>query len=116
MEEVFAYETRQKSNFLGYQANQALDFKTDLSEYLNYHVNNIGDPFQSGNFTVNSKFVERAVLDYFASLWHARWPYEKDDTCSKEWRESYWGYVLSMGSKVIKNRTFNKFTVNSEIA
>jgi histidine decarboxylase len=98
LKQVLAYESRQKANFLGYQANQQIDFKTDLSEYLSYHVNNIGDPFESGNFTVNSKFVERAVLDYFASLWHARWPYEKDDKLSAYWRESYWGYVLSMGS------------------
>ncbi|MDR2796034.1 MAG: hypothetical protein LBB47_04905 [Spirochaetaceae bacterium] len=98
LQQILAYESRQKTNFLGYQANQQFDFKPDLSEYLKYHVNNIGDPFQSGNFTVNSKFVERAVLDYFASLWHARWPYEKDSTFSADWRESYWGYVLSMGS------------------
>jgi histidine decarboxylase len=42
--------------------------------------------------------VERAVLDYFASLWNARWPHEKDKAYSKEWQDSYWGYVLSMGS------------------
>jgi histidine decarboxylase len=98
LKQILIYESQQKSNFLGYQANQKFDFKTDLSEYLNYHVNNIGDTFQSGNFTVNSKFVERAVLDYFASLWHARWPYESDGKFSTDWRESYWGYVLSMGS------------------
>jgi histidine decarboxylase len=98
LRQIYTYESLQKLNFLGYQANQNFDFQTDLSEYLNYHVNNIGDPFQSGNFTVNSKFAERAVLDYFASLWNARWPYESNDKYSDEWRESYWGYVLSMGS------------------
>lgn len=98
LRQIYTYESRQKLNFLGYQANQKFDFKTDLSEYLNYHVNNIGDPFQSGNFTVNSKFAEPAVLDYFASLWNARWPYESNNEYSCEWRESYWGYVLSMGS------------------
>ncbi|WP_325205982.1 hypothetical protein [Vibrio sp. 03_296] len=29
-------------------------------------MNNVGDPFVDGNYTVNTKFVERMVLDYFA--------------------------------------------------
>jgi histidine decarboxylase len=97
--ELLNYESVQKASFLGYQANQKLDYDSDLHQYLNYHINNIGDPFQSGNFTVNSKFVERAVLDYFASLWNARWPHENDPQLPyEEWKDSYWGYVLSMGS------------------
>jgi histidine decarboxylase len=86
------YLAEQKSHFLGYQANQKLDYEADLKQYLNYHVNNIGDPFQSGNFTVNSKWMERAVLDYYATLWHAVWPHDPKDP------ESYWGYVVTMGS------------------
>lgn len=86
------YEARQKENFLGYQANQKLDYEGDLHQYLDYHINNIGDPFQSGNFTLNAKWMERAVLDYYASLWNARWPHDEKDP------ESYWGYVLAMGS------------------
>ncbi|GHU56838.1 hypothetical protein AGMMS49975_20960 [Clostridia bacterium] len=94
------YEAAQKSHFLGYQANQSGKYD-GLSEYLDMHVNNIGDPFVSGNFTTNSKFAERAVLDYFASLWHAKWPCEahfSDGEKSKDWQDSYWGYALSMGS------------------
>jgi histidine decarboxylase len=86
------YESTQQGRFLGYQTNQRLDYEDDLKQYLNYHINNIGDPFTSGNYTMNSKFMERAVLDYYASLWNARWPHDKDDG------ESYWGYVLTMGS------------------
>ncbi len=96
--ELYEYETTQKSNFLGYQANQKLDFQEDLSQYLNYHINNIGDPFVSGNFTVNAKFAERAVLDYFASLWNAQWPHEYNPgILPPDWKNSYWGYVVSMG-------------------
>jgi len=86
------YESTQQGCFLGYQTNQRLDYEDDLKQYLNYHINNIGDPFTSGNYTMNSKFMERAVLDYYASLWNARWPHDPDDG------ESYWGYVLTMGS------------------
>ncbi|MBD2255235.1 histidine decarboxylase [Nostoc parmelioides FACHB-3921] len=85
------YQFVQKNHFLGYQVSQSFNYEEDLKQYLNYHINNVGDPFQSGNFTVNSKFMERAVLDYYASLWNARWPHDPNDT------ESYWGYVLTMG-------------------
>lgn len=36
--------------------------------------------------------MERQVLDYFANLWHAQTPSNQTNP------ESYWGYVLSMGS------------------
>jgi hypothetical protein len=87
------YMSVQKKHFLGYQANQFLEYEENLKQYLDYHVNNIGDPFQGGNFTLNSKWMERAVLDYYASLWNARWPHNP-----KKDEDSYWGYVLSMGS------------------
>lgn len=81
----------QQENFLGYQVNQQLEFDADLHAILNCHVNNVGDPFVTGNLTTNSKLMERAVLDYYGALWHARWPHDPQDP------ESYWGYVVSMG-------------------
>jgi len=86
------YINQQIAEFLGYQADQKLDYKEELSYFLDCHVNNIGDPFTNGNFTVNSKVMERAVLDYFAALWHAKVPHDPKDV------DSYWGYVLTMGS------------------
>ncbi|OBR63118.1 hypothetical protein A7K91_23750 [Paenibacillus oryzae] len=85
------YTLLYRANFLGYQANQALNYKDDLGDYLNLHLNNIGDPFQSGNFMLNTKWIERAVLDYFAKLWNAKAPHDDKDG------DSYWGYVVSMG-------------------
>jgi histidine decarboxylase len=85
------YLSVQQANFLGYQVNQNLDYTANLQQYLNCHINNVGDPFITGNLTVNSKLLERAVLDYYASLWNARWPHQPQDG------ESYWGYVVSMG-------------------
>ncbi|GHH24625.1 pyridoxal-dependent decarboxylase [Streptomyces rubradiris] len=82
----------QTRNFAGYQVNSALDYEKRLGHYLNRHLNNVGDPYQSSSYTLNSKVLERAVLDYFASLWHAKWPHDPEDP------ESYWGYVLTMGS------------------
>lgn len=86
------YHDEQKERFLGFQANQSFPHLTGLEEYLQCQLNNLGDPFGPGNFTLNTKWLERSVLDYYASLWNARWPHDPKDP------ESYWGYVLSMGS------------------
>ncbi|PHM52316.1 histidine decarboxylase [Xenorhabdus sp. KK7.4] len=55
-------------------------------------LNSVGDPFVAGDFRLNSKVFECAVLDYFAKLWNAP---DRDSTTPGE---GYWGYVLSMGS------------------
>lgn len=85
------YLSQQKSHFLGFQANQELRYEDELAKYLDCQINNLGDPYKDGNFTLNSKIIERAVLDYYAQLWNIT-SYNPDDP------ESCWGYVLSMGS------------------
>jgi histidine decarboxylase len=92
LRQIWRHQARQKANFLGYQCNQRLDYAEDLGRHLDFHINNIGDPFHSGKATINTKEAERAVLDYYAALWNARWPHDPRDG------ESYWGYVLTMGS------------------
>lgn len=82
----------QREHFLGYQANQKMDYMDDTKQFLNCHVNNVGDPFTPGNLTVNSKVMEQAVLDYYATLWNAKLPHDPSVP------DSYWGYVLTMGS------------------
>ena len=95
LNQLRTFLTDKKRFFLGFQANQNLDFR-ELSEYLDFHVNNIGDAFQQGNFGVNSKWMERAVLDYFAGLWNIRSPHRPGGAPPES--ETYWGYVLAMGS------------------
>ena len=93
LEQMRRYHDQQKGRFLGYQANQeSFPHLEGLAHYVQCQLNNLGDPFQEGNFTLNSKWLERAILAYYASLWNARWPHDRKDP------ESYWGYVLSMGS------------------
>jgi histidine decarboxylase len=92
LEALSKYLNNQKKFFLGYQINNKMDYENDFKEYLNIHINNIGDPFTDGNLTMNSKVMERPLLDYYAELWHAQCPHDKANP------ESYWGYVLSMGS------------------
>ncbi|WP_051690968.1 pyridoxal-dependent decarboxylase [Photorhabdus australis] len=90
--ELDSYVQKTREKFLGYQANQELDYSSEIGKYLDVHLNNVGDPFMAGNFRLNSKFVERAVLDYFAKLWNI------PDRYNTAPGEGYWGYVLSMGS------------------
>lgn len=87
-----SYLERQSSTAVGYQLTSNLNYSARLSRYLDQHLNNVGDPYESGAYTPNSKVLERAVLDYFASLWNAKWPHDPADP------DSYWGYMLTMGS------------------
>lgn len=87
----------QASRFTGYQVNENQKYSPRLSWLLDMHTNNVGDPFQTGLFALNTKFCERAVLDYFAALWNNDWPHH-DDTPAESYPDRYWGYILSMGS------------------
>ncbi|PIP65381.1 histidine decarboxylase [Candidatus Peregrinibacteria bacterium CG22_combo_CG10-13_8_21_14_all_49_11] len=72
-------------HFLGYPCNT--DFNYDeLTPFLHYHINNIGDPFVDSNYRCNTREQEREVLDYFAGLYHL----PKGDE---------WGYVTSGGTE-----------------
>jgi histidine decarboxylase len=88
------YLLRQKKSMLGFQSNQAQSYARELSFLLDMHANNVGDPFQNAYFTVNTKTMERAVLDYIATLWHTKQPNQPSNEYAPS---SYWGYVLSMG-------------------
>ena len=84
---------QQQENFLGYQVGMNLSgYIPTISPYLAFHSNNAGDPFTCGSMTMNTKWMECNVLDYYASLWNAKWPHNSNDP------ETYWGYVLTMGA------------------
>ena len=90
-DETYVVIDTQTRNAVGYQCCYYNDYSV-ASRYLGTLLNNIGDPFVPGNYTVNTKWMERNVLDYYASLWNAKWPHDEDDP------ETYWGYVSTMGS------------------
>ena len=79
-------------NYLGFQSTRLGNNYGVLSPYLDTTCNNHGDPFTPGFARNNTKWMERNVLDYYASLWNAKWPHDDSDP------ESYWGYILTMGS------------------
>lgn len=84
--------TQLAENFLGYQTSQYVQFDPALYPLLNLNLLNLGDAYTEGNFRVNAKEQEQAVLDFYARHWNAPNP----DTPNSA--DSYWGYVTTMGS------------------
>lgn len=73
------------TNFMGYPVSKDFDF-TELVPFLNYPMNNLGDPFVACTYAVGSREMEKEVISFFASLFRA----EADD---------WWGYVTNGGSE-----------------
>ncbi|AFY36874.1 Histidine decarboxylase [[Leptolyngbya] sp. PCC 7376] len=85
MDGLKEYFRDQKSHFAGYQVNADFDYSA-LSDFLEFHINNVGDPFVAGTYGIHSRMMERPIIEFFAKLFHAK---EKD----------YWGYVTSGGTE-----------------
>ena len=81
------------SCMIGFQANEKFDCSI-MSQLNGVHLDNEGDPFMQCKVSTvgNTKWLERNVLDYYASLWHAKWPHNPSDP------DSYWGYIAGLGS------------------
>ena len=78
---------------LGFQGNfREFSHAECVKNFIGTHLNNGGNPFGSSYDGRATLWMERNVLDYYASLWHAKWPHYSKDP------ETYWGYTLSMGS------------------
>ncbi|MCJ8314313.1 MAG: glutamate decarboxylase [Saccharospirillaceae bacterium] len=79
-----------KRHFLGYQTNQNIEISETISPFLNMNVLNLGDAFENGDYQLNAKEFERAILQYYARLYHL----DSENSDSQE----YWGYLTTMGS------------------
>jgi histidine decarboxylase len=76
---------KKSSVHFGYPYNLMFDYR-ELAPFMNYSINNLGDPFVPSNYGVHSRQFELAVIDFFAELW-------------KMPRDSYWGYVTTSGTE-----------------
>ena len=74
-----------RNNFLGYPVSKDFDF-SELYKFLEYPINNLGDPFEDSTYKVHTHDMEKEVIDFFASFFRAN---PKD----------YWGYVTNGGSE-----------------
>ena len=70
---------------IGYPVNQGIDF-SPIIPFLQYSLNNIGDPFHRSNYQSNTHQIEREVILHFAELMRLE-------------PEQAWGYVTSGGTE-----------------
>lgn len=73
------------STYLGYPCTSSYDYSA-VVRYLNYNINNVGDPNILGTYRANTKDVECEVLRFFASLWDIS-------------QENIWAYVTNSGTE-----------------
>jgi histidine decarboxylase len=73
------YKSLSKNVSLGYPSNSEYDY-SELSDFYKYKIINVGDPWSSSTYKLNTKILEREVLQFFADLWGI---------------EDYWGYISS---------------------
>jgi histidine decarboxylase len=76
---------KKKRTFVGYPVNTTFDY-SEISSFLKYPINNIGDPFDSSYYGINSRSFEVEVLNWFAELY--KFPVD-----------NYWGYVTNGGTE-----------------
>jgi histidine decarboxylase len=70
---------------VGYPGNQKFDY-SPLVPFLEYSINNVGDPFHVSSYRANTHEIEREVITHFARLTHID-------------PEQAWGYVTSGGTE-----------------
>jgi histidine decarboxylase len=75
-------KNRTKYHF-GYPYNLQFE-NNDLIDFLNFSINNLGDPFEESNYGVHSRDFEIKVLNFFAELWKIK---------------NFWGYVTNSGTE-----------------
>ncbi|MDO6737571.1 histidine decarboxylase [Wenyingzhuangia sp. 2_MG-2023] len=70
---------------LGYPVSKDFDYQ-ELIPFFKFPINNVGDPFEEGTNKVQTHFMEREVVSFFAKLFRAE-------------INNYWGYVTNGGSE-----------------
>ncbi len=76
---------RDAERFVGYPCSGRFDY-TPLYGLLKYPLNNVGDPFVSTTFRLNTHEFETEVVRFFSQLFHAP-------------PDGAWGYVTSGGTE-----------------
>lgn len=77
---------RQKTaGMLGYPINTSNDY-SPLYKFLDFSLINLGDPFVSSSWNINSEHFEIEVLEFFAKLY-------------KMPKNDFWGYLTSGGTE-----------------
>jgi histidine decarboxylase len=84
LDELFVTLTQQQKTYIGFPNSQILDNQS-LARFLDFTINNIGDPYHPNN-GMNTCLFEQEVLEFFQELLHIR-------------REDSWGYTTNGGTE-----------------
>lgn len=74
-----------RNTFLGYPVSKDFDY-SELNDFLEFPINNLGDPFNASTYRVQTHDMEKEVVSFFAKLFRAN-------------PNDYWGYVTNGGSE-----------------
>ena len=74
-----------RNRFIGYPVSKDFDY-SEIARFLQFPINNLGDPFEDGTYKVQTHAAEREVIEFFAQLFRAN-------------MNDYWGYVTNGGSE-----------------
>jgi histidine decarboxylase len=85
LEDYMNKVVQRAKHFIGYPI--ATDFNySDLYPLLKYPLNNVGDPLIESTYDLNSRSIEKEVVEFFANLFRAP-------------KNNSWGYVTNGGSE-----------------
>jgi histidine decarboxylase len=83
LEQTFKKLKKLKKTFLGYPCDAEFDYRP-LYRFLEFPINNIGDPFEASTYRLQTKEYEREVLLFFARLYNIK---------------DFWGYITNGGTE-----------------
>ena len=87
LDQLYAEAEEASGRSLGYSCNLQFDY-TPRYRFLRFHVNSIGDPLAGSSDQMNSRAMERKVLQFFMELLHLPWPPAWGTT--SRWRSACW--------------------------
>lgn len=85
LDDLFERMADAEPRTVGYPCNQDWDY-SELFRFLQFSLNNVGDPFEGSNYRLNTHDIELEVLQHFAE-------YTEADP------DNFWGYVTTGGTE-----------------
>jgi len=76
---------KEKYHNIGYPENAEFNY-SDLFKFMEFSMNNVGDPFAGSTYLLNSLSFEKEVVEFFSKLLNIN-------------EENSWGYVTSGGTE-----------------
>jgi histidine decarboxylase len=82
---TYARLKQDSERMIGYPGTRIVDF-SPLYPFMDFFINNIGDPYTPGSYRINTHGMEREVIAWFRKILHAD-------------GEGTWGYVTGGGTE-----------------